>query len=66
MAQITSTPDFQHSEINTQSQTALKSKPQIENIPVVLTTPGQQSKSKLLKKEVPPYPDPIKRSHETA
>ena len=52
--------DIQKSEITVQPQATLGSKPQIEHIPLVQTTPGQQLKPKMLTKEVPPYPDPMK------
>ena len=49
-AQVTSKSDLQNSEITTQPQTSSRPKPQIENILEVQTTPGQQSRPKLLTK----------------
>ena len=60
-AQVTPKQDIQKSKITVQPQATLGPTPQIEHIPVVQTTPGKQLKPKMLMKEVPPYPDPIKR-----
>ena len=52
----------QKTETTTQPQVTVGSKPQVDHIPVIQTTSKQLLKPKMLTKEVPPYPDPRKRS----
>ena len=50
-AQVMSKPDIQRSENTTQPQATLATKHQIEHIPGVQTTSGQQSKPEMLPKK---------------